>query len=257
MAMSRDLLCSHKWESDLNSINRSAHSPFTFRRMSDRLRTLQPMHIVLAGNSGTGKSSLLPYLAAALGFGSAPEPDAASRFLAASYRDPGRWAFTAQAEFMIRRAAVLRQAFTQAGDVVSDRSLVEDLAVFVAAWHRSGYIDNAESEVLEELFSLVSDGLPAPDLYVYLRADSATVQTRLRSRGPALQIPPAVLAERQALYETWLQSLREQRQPCSVLEVQTSEYALHELDKLAAQIASEISTLADAPTPQLLEGGND
>ena len=86
--------------------------------------------IVIAGNIGAGKSSLVGLLSAQLGFEPFYEPVNDNPYLADFYQDMPAWAFHSQIYFLTRRLRIHNQLLAVQGSVIQDRSVYEDAEVF-------------------------------------------------------------------------------------------------------------------------------
>ncbi len=95
-------------------------------------------YIVLAGNIGAGKSTLVHLLSKDLDFTPYFEPVAENPFLKDFYTDMGRWAFHSQVFFLTSRAKAHRELIADQRSVVQDRSLYEDAEVFARNLYLQG-----------------------------------------------------------------------------------------------------------------------
>jgi deoxyadenosine/deoxycytidine kinase len=165
-------------------------------------------YLVLAGNIGAGKSTLVELLAERLGFRPYYEPVAENPYLADFYGDMKRWAFHSQVFFLTHRTRMHRALMDDPCSVVQDRSLYEDAEVFARNLYLGGKMSEQDWETYLELYRTVSSLLPAPDLVVYLRCSVPTLQRRIamRGRGFEASIPDDYLAGLNRLYESWIES---------------------------------------------------
>lgn len=165
-------------------------------------------YIVLAGNIGAGKSTLVSLLAKNLDFAPYFEPVAENPFLKDFYTDMKRWAFHSQVFFLTSRAKAHRELITDPRSVVQDRSLYEDAEVFARNLHVQGAMKEEEWATYRELYQTLASILPSPDLVIYIRASVKTLKTRIakRARDFEANIPDAYLEGLNRLYEEWIQS---------------------------------------------------
>jgi len=165
-------------------------------------------YIVLAGNIGAGKSTLVELLADKLGFVPYFEPVAENPFLKDFYTDMKRWAFHSQAFFLASRARAHRELITDCRSVVQDRSLYEDAEVFARNLHVQGAMGDQEWATYQELYRTLALVLPPPDLVIYIRASVPTLKARIAKRGRDFEsrIPDSYLEGLNALYEEWIHS---------------------------------------------------
>ncbi|MBN2050532.1 MAG: deoxynucleoside kinase [Spirochaetales bacterium] len=165
-------------------------------------------YIVLAGNIGAGKSTLVGMICQRFGWKAYYEPVAENPYLERFYDDMKQWAFHSQVYFMTHR---VKSHHALAGDpfsVVQDRSIYEDAEVFAKNLYMRGEISEDDYATYRELYRVFTCLLPVPDLVVYIRASVATLQKRIASRGRGFEaaIGDEYLAGLNRLYEEWISS---------------------------------------------------
>jgi deoxyadenosine/deoxycytidine kinase len=162
--------------------------------------------IAVAGNIGVGKSTLVGMLCKRLGWEPFFEPVAENPYLADFYRDMRQWAFHSQIFFLTHRLRAHRRLIDHPTSAIQDRSLYEDAEIFARNLHLSGSIDERDYQSYRELYTVLSEFLPPPDLVVYLRASTPTLQERIRLRGRDYerQISSQYLDQINHLYEDWI-----------------------------------------------------
>ncbi len=165
-------------------------------------------YLVVAGNIGAGKSTLVGLLARRLGFDPYYEPVAENPFLQDFYQDMERWAFNSQVFFLAHRVQSHRALMDDPRSVVQDRSLYEDAEVFARNLFERGLMSARDWEVYGELYRTFCELLPPPDLVVYLRATLPTLRGRIAKRGRGFEagISDEYLVSLNALYESWIES---------------------------------------------------
>ena len=163
-------------------------------------------YLVLAGNIGAGKSTLVELLCRRLGWIPYFEPVAENPYLKDFYADMERWAFQSQVFFLMHRARNHRELSRETGSVVQDRSLYEDAEVFARNLHLQGRMSDRDHGVYRELYRVLTSLLPPPDLVVYLKASVLTLRRRIVQRGRAFEqtIQDGYLEGLNALYEEWI-----------------------------------------------------
>ena len=162
--------------------------------------------VAVAGNIGVGKSTLVSMLCGKLGWQPFFEPVGENPYLADFYKDMRLWSFHSQIFFLTRRLRLHRQLVDHPTSAIQDRSVYEDAEVFALNLFRQGLMDERDYLSYRELYQVLSEFLPPPDLVIYLRASVPTLQTRIASRGRDYErtITPAYLAQLDALYEEWI-----------------------------------------------------
>src|SRR5436305_6673947 len=147
---------------------------------------LADLFIVVSGNIGVGKSTLVERLAAAVGSIGILESHEDNRFLVPFYADPERWAFQVQAGFVALSATDYESIRTGGKRAVLERTLEEHHQVFATELHSQGLLSVDELRLLQRL----SDSAAAragvePDLLIYLGAPAEGLDRRVRSRERA------------------------------------------------------------------------
>jgi len=165
-------------------------------------------YVVVAGNIGAGKSSLVHLLAEHLGFIAYLEPVLENPFLKDFYSDMRRWALQSQLFFLSHRATMQKTLSADTHSVVQDRSIYEDAEVFAKNLYIQGNIEEREWLVYQDLYRTLAEILPHPSLVIYIRASVPTLRARIAQRGRdfASAIPDAYLEGLNVLYEEWISS---------------------------------------------------
>jgi deoxyadenosine/deoxycytidine kinase len=163
-------------------------------------------YVVLAGNIGAGKSTLVRMMCDQLGWEPYFEPVAENPYIADFYRDMERWAFHSQVFFLTYRARSHHALLDIARPVVQDRSFYEDAEVFARALHAQGALSDRDWETYQELYHTLTALLAPPDLVVYLRASVATLRRRIALRGRDFEarITDEYLGELNTFYKEWI-----------------------------------------------------
>jgi len=162
--------------------------------------------VAVAGNIGVGKSTLVSLLSERLGWKPFYEPVGDNPYLADFYKDMRKWAFHSQIFFLTRRLRIHRQLSEHPTSAIQDRSVYEDAEVFAHNLFRQGLIGERDYNSYRELYIVLTEFLPPPDLVIYLRASVTTLTGRIRSRGREYerQITPEYLQQLNDLYESWI-----------------------------------------------------
>lgn len=173
--------------------------------------------IVVAGNIGVGKSTLVGMLSDSLGWQPFYEPVAENPYLADFYKDMPAWSFHSQIFFLTHRLRMQYNLLRFPGSVVQDRSIYEDAEIFAYNLFLQGHINERDFQTYHALYQSLTEFLPAPNLVIYLRASVSTLVSRiaLRDRDFERTISPDYLEQLNILYEKWIQGFTH----CPVLTV--------------------------------------
>lgn len=205
-------------------------------------------YIAVAGNMGSGKSSLVKWLCQQ--FGTAPffEPHDENPYLADFYGDMRRWAFPSQLFFLVRRFKIHRELEALGRPVVQDRTLFEDAEIFAAYQRSLGHIDDRDWATYQELYTTLRSELRAPDLMIYCRCEVKTLRKRIQQRGRQYEqaIPTAYLKALHGLYEAWFD--RYDHSLTLVIETDRVDYGteLFDRQRVREAVAAHLGAAPDA-----------
>ncbi|MEK7704242.1 MAG: deoxynucleoside kinase [Myxococcota bacterium] len=140
--------------------------------------------IALAGNIGSGKTTIAKLLSRRFGYELFDEPVIDNRFLALYYGDMRRWSFTLQLEFLIKRVNHHELIDTVPKSCIQDRSLVEDPEIFAKYLHGLGHMSDDELQLYLEYFERLNRAIRQPDKVIYLQCpDVDVLRSRIQRRG--------------------------------------------------------------------------
>jgi deoxyadenosine/deoxycytidine kinase len=199
--------------------------------------------IAIAGNIGVGKSTLVELLCQRLGWQPFYEPVAENPYLPDFYRDMRSWAFHSQIFFLTHRLRIHRQLLNTPGSVIQDRSVYEDAEIFARNLHMQGAISKRDFETYSELYRVLVEFLPPPDLVIYLRASSTTLLERIsrRNRDYERTITATYLEQLNRLYESWINNFT----LCPVLTIPADDldYVAHptHLDLVVRKVQEKLT----------------
>ncbi|HLP16608.1 MAG TPA: deoxynucleoside kinase [Bacteroidota bacterium] len=167
---------------------------------------MEKKFIAVAGNIGSGKSSLTTMLSRKLGWTPYYESVEDNPYLADFYGDMRRWSFHLQVYFLSHRFQTHKMIVQAPGSVIQDRSIYEDAEIFARNLYAIGNMDQRDYENYEALYRVMTGYLKPPDLMVYLRANVDTLVTQITKRGRSFEqsISRGYLEQLNALYEQWI-----------------------------------------------------
>lgn len=162
--------------------------------------------VLVAGNISAGKTSLTERVGHRLGWQTAFESVGDNPYLREFYADMREWAFHLQVFFLGHRARQHLELARSPRSAIADRSIYEDAHIFARALHHLGNLDERDYKSYRAVFDLVVDGLPKPDLLLYLHAPVDVLVARIRERGREMErdISADYLGLLDRFYEEWL-----------------------------------------------------
>jgi deoxyadenosine/deoxycytidine kinase len=177
--------------------------------------------VLVAGNIGSGKTSLTERLGNKLGWQTAFESVDDNPYLADFYGDMSTWAFHLQIFFLGHRAEQHHALAVSSDSTIIDRSIYEDAEIFAKAALKLNTVTEREYATYRKIFDLVVQSLPSPDLLIYLTAPVAVLMQRIKSRGREMEraISKDYLDLLESYYVDWMDDFDQ----CPVLKIRTDD----------------------------------
>lgn len=141
------------------------------------------MHIAIAGNIGSGKTTLTTMLAKRYGWKPRFESVDYNPYLEDYYKNIKRWSFAMEVFFLKERFRDLLEIRRSEETVVQDRSIYEGVYVFTQNNYAMGNLDDRDYETYMELFEDMTDAVRFPDLMIYLRSSVSHLVSNIGKRG--------------------------------------------------------------------------
>ncbi|MBX7124950.1 MAG: deoxynucleoside kinase [Cyclobacteriaceae bacterium] len=165
-------------------------------------------HIAIAGNIGSGKTTLAEKLARHYSWTPLFESVDENPYLRDFYEDMTRWAFHLQIYFLNSRFNQVNQIRQSAKTIVQDRTIYEDAYIFAANLHRSGHIADRDYQSYLDIFHSMIQFVQPPDLLIYLRADIPKLvqQIQKRNRDYEYTMRLEYLRNLNEYYENWIKT---------------------------------------------------
>lgn len=164
------------------------------------------MHIAIAGNIGSGKTTLTKLLAARYGWTPRFEPVDNNPYLEDFYHDMNRWSFNLQVYFLNKRFKEVVEISKSTDTIIQDRTIYEDACIFAPNLHDQGYMSDRDFKNYTDLFNLMMSLVKKPQLMIYIRSSIPTLVKHIEKRGRDYEksIRIDYLTGLQKRYDDWL-----------------------------------------------------
>jgi deoxyadenosine/deoxycytidine kinase len=141
------------------------------------------MHVAVAGNIGSGKTTLTGLLAKHFRWKPHFEDVENNPYLNSFYEDMQRWSFNLQVYFLNSRFRQVVDIRKSGENVIQDRTIYEDAYIFAPNLHAMNLMSTRDFENYISLFELMSSFIQPPDLLIYLKASIPTLVAQIQKRG--------------------------------------------------------------------------
>ncbi|MCA6363951.1 MAG: deoxynucleoside kinase [Bacteroidia bacterium] len=164
------------------------------------------MHLAIAGNIGSGKTTLTTLLSKQYGWQAHYEDADENPYLSDFYEDMQRWSFNLQIYFLNSRFAQMLDIRKSGINVIQDRTIYEDAHIFAPNLHAMGLMTTRDFENYFALYRLMEELIQPPDLIIYLRASVPTLVNQIQKRGREYEnaIRIDYLKRLNERYEAWI-----------------------------------------------------
>ncbi len=202
------------------------------------------MHIAIAGNIGSGKTTLTSLLAKHYKWTPQYEDADDNPYLNDFYEDMQRWSFNLQVYFLNSRFAQVLDIRKGKQKVVQDRTIYEDAYIFAPNLHAMGLMTTRDYDNYFTLFKLMDSLVKAPDLVIYLRASVPTLVKQIQKRGRDYEnsIRLDYLKRLNERYEAWVSTYEGKLLVVDIDEINFSENK-EDLGKVIRMIDAEVNGL--------------
>ena len=166
------------------------------------------MHIAVAGNIGSGKTTLTRILSKHFNWSPHFEDVDDNPYLNDFYSDMQRWSFNLQVYFLNSRFSQILDIRKSNETVIQDRTIYEDAFIFAPNLHSMGLMSTRDFENYYTLFNLMVSLVQPPDLIIYLRASVPTLVNQIQKRGRKYEdsIRLDYLKRLNERYESWVET---------------------------------------------------
>jgi len=168
------------------------------------------MHIAIAGNIGSGKTTLAGLLSGHFGWDAHYEDVDDNPYLNDFYEDMQRWSFNLQIHFLNSRFKQILDIRQSGKTVIQDRTIYEDAYIFAPNLHQMNLMTTRDFNNYTKLFELMVSLVQPPDLLIYLRASVPTLVSQIQRRGRGYEntIRLDYLTKLNERYESWINNYK-------------------------------------------------
>ena len=164
------------------------------------------MHVAVAGNIGSGKTTLTRLLAKHYKWKAHFEDVEVNPYLDDFYNQMERWSFNLQIYFLNSRFRQIMEIHESGKNVIQDRTIYEDAHIFAPNLHAMGLMTNRDFENYRSLFDLMESVTQGPDLLIYLRSSIPNLVNQIHKRGREYENSISIdyLSRLNERYEAWI-----------------------------------------------------
>jgi len=182
------------------------------------------MHIAIAGNIGSGKTSLTNLLAKHYKWEAHFEDVIDNPYLDDFYNHMERWSFNLQVYFLKSRFKQLIQIRENDQNVIQDRTIYEDSNIFAPNLHAMGLMTRRDFDNYLSLFELMENLIKGPDLLIYLRSSIPNLVNKIHKRGRSYENTISIdyLSRLNERYEAWISSY--DKSPLLIIDVDEIDF---------------------------------
>ena len=172
------------------------------------MKLLFDMHIGIAGNIGSGKTTLTGMLAEHYGWTPKYEAVSYNPYLEDYYKDIPRWSFNLETYFLTQRFKDVQEIAKSDGVIIQDRTIFEGVYIFVANNRDMGNLSERDYNTFMALFEAMMAMVKLPDLLIYLKSSVPHLVSQIQKRGRDYEqsISLEYLAGLNKRYDEWIES---------------------------------------------------
>lgn len=199
------------------------------------------MHIAIAGNIGSGKTTLTKLLAKHYQWDRLEEAVDNNPYLFDFYKDMQRWSFNLQIFFLNSRFEQLLEIRRSGRNVIQDRTIYEDAYIFAPNLHAMGLMTTRDFENYFRLFKNMDSAVVPPDLMIYLRASVPNLVSQIAERGRDYESSISIdyLKRLHERYEAWITTYDKSK----VLVIDVDENSFHNNPEDLGKIINSIDAV--------------
>ena len=168
------------------------------------------MHIGIAGNIGSGKTTLTTLLARHYGWTPKFESVTYNPYLEDYYADIKRWSFALEMYFLQQRLHDVLEISKSKDVIIQDRTLFEGVHIFVANNYAQGNLSERDYNTYMDTFNVMMEVVKEPDLLIYLKSSIPHLVSQIQKRGREYEQSISIdyLSGLNRRYEDWIASYK-------------------------------------------------
>lgn len=176
-------------------------------------------YIVVAGNMGVGKTTMVQFLSTYFGAKPFFEPVLTNPYFKKFFSDMKTWSFHSQMYYLVHKFKLTQNLLKEKGLLVLDRSIYEDAEIFATGLYKSKKMTKNDFNLYYDLYQSMCESLNPPDLLIYLTCSMSVLKQRIAKRGRKneKEVTSAYLRKLQNNYDDWVYKVKF----CPVLTINT------------------------------------
>lgn len=206
------------------------------------------MFVAVAGNLGSGKTTLAKLLAQKLHFTYLPQKRDELEYLMDFFDDIPRFFLSTQLAFLVNKANQIKDCIRNRSNFILDRSLDEDVYIFAKLWTENYEIDSKEKIVYDRISQFFLKDIPSPDVLIYVQCSSETSYVRIADRGKRdfeSKYPSNHIENLQKKYESLISDFAKQNR-FIILSINSEKYDFND-DTMQEKIIDDFLELIAMP----------
>ena len=204
------------------------------------------MHIAIAGNIGSGKTTLTTLLSKHFKWKAQYEDVENNPYLNDFYKDMQRWSFNLQVYFLNSRFRQIVDIKESGDKYIQDRTIYEDAYIFAPNLHSMGLMSSRDFDNYKEIFNIMDSFIKGPDLLIYLRASVPKLVEQIQKRGRDYEnsIRLDYLTRLNERYEAWIDEY--DKGELLIIEVNNIDFSenQNELEEIINKLENRLKKLS-------------